>query len=109
MSQTRLGKPSLDRLVHEKARLMILTYLASSDEPETAFTELRDALDMTPGNLSIQLKTLSEAGYVTISKTFKDNKPYTAALLTVEGTKALDRYFVEMETLLKAAKAPRKE
>jgi len=95
-----LGSIELDRLVHEKARLMILTYLASAGEPETAFTELRDALAMTAGNLSIQLRNLEEAGYVAIGKSFRDRKPYTGVRLTVRGRDALDRYLAELEVIM---------
>ncbi len=105
----RLAGLGLDRLIHEKARLMILTYLSSSDAPETGFTELRDALGLSSGNLSIQLKTLEEAGYVAIEKSFKDNKPYTAVRLSVEGGRALDGYLTEMETILATARSARKE
>lgn len=99
-----LGSLELDRLIHEKARLMALTYLASSDEPELGFTELRDALGLTAGNLSVQLRNLEEAGYVSISKSFRDNKPYTAVRLTVPGRQALDAYLAEMETIVASVK-----
>ena len=96
----------LDRLVHEKARLMILTYLASSAEAETGFTELRDALSMSAGNLSIQLKTLEEAGYLSTSKRFQNNKPFTGIRLTSVGQDALERYLNVMEQLVAAIRQP---
>ncbi|PKL24509.1 MAG: transcriptional regulator [Spirochaetae bacterium HGW-Spirochaetae-3] len=105
----RLVELGLDRLIHEKARLMILTYLSSGDAPETGFTELRDALELSSGNLSIQLKTLEEAGYVAIEKSFKNNKPYTAVRLSVEGRRALDGYLGELETILTTARSKRGE
>jgi DNA-binding MarR family transcriptional regulator len=90
----------IDKMVHERARLLILTYLASGDSAETGFTELRAALAMTAGNLSIQLKNLEEAGYVATEKRFQDNKPYTGVRLTVEGQSALERYLAAMEELV---------
>lgn len=105
----RLVTLGLDKLIHEKARLMILTYLCSSDSLGTGFTELRDSLGMSAGNLSIQLKTLEEAGLVSIEKSFKANKPNTAVRLSIEGRKALDAYLTELETILATAREARRE
>lgn len=93
-------RPRLDKVIHERARLVILTYLASSEKRETSFTELKDILGFTPGNLSVQLKNLDEAGYVTIRKTFKDNKPFTSVEITAKGSKALQDYLQEMEAII---------
>ncbi len=90
-----------DRIVHERARLLILTYLSSRDTKAVAFGEIRDALDFTAGNLSVQLKTLEEAGYIAITKEFRDNKPLTQAVLTAKGSSALKRYLGEMDNLIK--------
>ena len=76
-SRRALAALDLDKVIHERARLMILTYLASSDKAETGFTEIREELGMSAGNLSVQLRTLEEAGYVKIDKRFIENKPYT--------------------------------
>ncbi len=95
-----MGSLELDRVIHEKSRLMILTYLASSDSPHTPFTELRDALSMTAGNLSIQLKNLDEAGYLEIDKSFRHKKPNTNLRLTVSGRQALELYMIELEVIL---------
>ena len=97
-------KVSLDGVVHEQARLRILTYLASSPGSETGFTELRDELAFTAGNLSSQLKTLENAGYVRISKRFADNRPFTGVALTSAGSKALDQYLADIESILAAYK-----
>ncbi len=94
--------PHLDRLIHERARLLILTHLASTDNKESSFNTLLEKLGFTSGNLSIQLKKLQAAGYVKIKKTFKDNKPYTAASITLKGKKALNVYLDEMESLITA-------
>jgi DNA-binding MarR family transcriptional regulator len=88
-----------DKVIHERARLLILTYLASSQTRAVPFTELRDKLDFTAGNLSVQLKTLQDAGYVGVTKEFRDNKPLTSATLTPKGAAALKRYMDGMEAL----------
>jgi DNA-binding MarR family transcriptional regulator len=107
--RSSLGRLGLDRLIHEKARLMILVHLASSDRAEIGFTELRDELGFSAGNLSVQLKTLEEAGYVRAEKRFVEKKPYTGILLTVEGEKALAEYLSELETIVASLKKTAKE
>ena len=79
---------------------MLLTYLASSDKVETPFTELRDELRLSAGNLSVQLKTLEEAGYVRIDKRFVENKPYTGVALAAKGQRALSDYLGELEVIV---------
>ncbi len=79
---------------------MLLTYLASSDKTETPFTELRDELRLSAGNLSVQLKTLEEAGYVRIDKRFVDKKPSTSVALTFKGQNALSSYLAELEVIV---------
>ena len=93
--------PALDKIIHERARLLILTHLASNEKREISFNELQEKLGFTSGNLSVQLKKLRQAEYVEIKKTFKDNKPYTTVSITMEGTMALNRYLDEMEGLIK--------
>ena len=70
----------LDRVIHEKGRLAIMSMLAAS--PELSFTELRDALSMTDGNLTSHMRTLQEAGYVAVSKSFQDNRSLTTSNYT---------------------------
>jgi DNA-binding MarR family transcriptional regulator len=91
---------ALDKMIHERARLMILTHLATSGERETGFTELRDSLGFTPGNLSVQLKTLEEAAYIRTEKRFVGRKPFTGVRLTPSGAEALESYLVELESLI---------
>ena len=98
---TDIGSLVNDKIIRERARLLILTYLASSDVKAVAFSAIRDALDFTAGNLSIQLKTLMEAGYIGITKEFRDNKPLTRASITARGGAALKRYISEMDSLIK--------
>jgi len=94
--------PPFDKIIHERARLLILTHLASHEKRAVSFNELQDRLGLTSGNLSVQLKKLSQVGYVDIKKTFKDNKPYTTVSITSKGTLALHDYLDEMEGLIKA-------
>jgi DNA-binding MarR family transcriptional regulator len=96
--------PRLDKVIHERARLIILAYLSSSDRPAVAFTELREKLDLTAGNLSIQLRTLEGAGYVKIVKSFVENRPNTSIRLTARGQAALNGYLKEMELLMRSLK-----
>lgn len=95
---------TLNKIIHERVRLRILTYLATSDKEAVSFGELQEKLSLTSGNLSIQLKKLQEANYAEIHKTFKDNKPYTTATLTLKGSQALTVYVEEMEELISALK-----
>ncbi len=97
-----------DKVVHERARLKILVYLASSQEREVGFTDIRQDLDMTAGNLSVQLRTLEDAGYISIRKTFVGKKPYTGLSLTLEGSLALERYLDTMQSMLSALRNGRK-
>ena len=91
----------LDKLIHERARLLILTHLASMEQNEISFNELQEKLGFTSGNLSVQLKKLKAAKYVKIKKTFKEDKPFTTVSITIQGTKALNNYLDEMEGLIK--------
>ena len=65
----------LDRLIHEKGRLAIMSMLAAS--PELTFTELRDAAEMTDGNLTTHIRTLQQEGYVSVAKSYQNNRPLT--------------------------------
>ena len=83
---------NIDKMIHERARLLILTYLASSEKTGVSFNELQKELDFTSGNLSIQLKKLQAAEYLAIQKSFRNNKPYTEVSITSQGSEALYRY-----------------
>jgi DNA-binding MarR family transcriptional regulator len=80
----------VDRVVHEPARLAILTVLAAADEVEFKFLE--EALGLTRGNLSAHVAKLEGAGYVTVHKAFRDRIPVTSYRMTPAGKKALDAY-----------------
>lgn len=92
----------LDRVIHEKGRLPIVSLLAAS--PELAFTEIRDTLSMTDGNLSMHLRTLQEAGYVALTKSFQNRKPLTTCALTAAGRAAFANYINLLEEIVRQAK-----
>jgi DNA-binding transcriptional ArsR family regulator len=93
----------LDRVIHERARLAIVSALAATDS--LSFTELKALLNVTDGNLSVHARKLEEAGYLTAEKSFRNRMPHTEFRLTPEGRQALDRYIAHMEALIRAAKA----
>lgn len=93
----------LDRVIHERGRLAIMSMLAAS--PELSFTELRDTLEMTDGNLTTHMRTLQEAGYVSIAKSFRNRRPLTTASLTPDGRAAFARYVGLLEQIVEQAKS----
>ncbi len=97
-------QPSIDKVIHERARLLILSYLAAGEHKKVSFLELKEKLDLTAGNLSIQLRNLEEAGYVKVEKHIVGRKPVTDVILTPAGMSALNEYLVEMEELIRRVK-----
>src|SRR5512133_836955 len=95
-----IGAPKLDRLVHERLRLGILSALSVNES--LTFTELKKLLDTTDGNLSVHARKLEEAGYIGCAKSFAGRVPRTDYRLTSAGRKALDRYLDHMESLIQA-------
>jgi predicted ArsR family transcriptional regulator len=89
----------LDRVIHEKGRLAIMSLLAAS--PEVSFTEMRSALQMTDGNLIAHMRTLQEAGYVSVTKSFQGGRPLTTYALTRTGQKAFAEYIDLLEKIVK--------
>ena len=92
----------LDRVIHEKGRLAIMSMLAAS--PELSFTEMRDALNMTDGNLTTHIRTLQESGYVSVTKSFQNNRPHTTCSLTPAGQKAFTNYINLLEQIIQQNK-----
>jgi DNA-binding MarR family transcriptional regulator len=92
----------IDRVIHEKGRLAIMSMLAAS--PELSFTEMRDALAMTDGNLTTHIRTLQEAGYVSVTKSFQNNRPLTTCALTAAGKKAFTSYINVLEEIIRQNK-----
>ena len=90
----------LDRLVHERLRLGILSALSVNES--LTFTELKKLLDTTDGNLSVHARKLEEAGYIACTKGFSGRVPRTDYRLTAAGRRALDRYLDHMEALIQA-------
>ncbi len=84
------GLLELDRVVHEPARLAILTILSGAEEVEFKFLET--AIGLTKGNLSSHVAKLEAAGYLSVNKEFRDRIPVTSYRITVNGRKALQRY-----------------
>jgi DNA-binding MarR family transcriptional regulator len=92
----------LDRVIHEKGRLGIMSAVAAS--AELSFTELRDALEMTDGNLTSHMRTLQEAGYVSVAKSYQNNRPLTTCSLTAAGRKAFTQYIDLLEQIVRQTK-----
>ena len=82
--------------------MAIMSLLAAT--PELSFTEMRNTLGMTDGNLSVHIRTLQEAGYVAVTKTFKERKPLTTYTLTDNGRSAFAQYINVLEQIVKQNK-----
>ena len=83
-----IGK--LDEVIHGRVRLGVMAYLADAEAAD--FTELKTLLDVTQGNLSVHLRKLEEAGYVSIDKSFLERKPLTRVRMTAQGRAAFAAY-----------------
>ena len=92
------GVSKLDRLIHERLRLGIVSALSVNES--LTFTELKESLDTTDGNLSVHARKLEEAGYVACAKSFAGRIPRTDYRLTAAGRRALERYLDRMEALI---------
>jgi DNA-binding MarR family transcriptional regulator len=88
----------LDRLIHERLRLGIVSALASN--PSLTFRELKEILKTTDGNLSVHARKLEEAAYITCEKSFDGRTPKTEYRLTTAGRQALHRYLDHMESII---------
>jgi DNA-binding MarR family transcriptional regulator len=94
------GAQKLDRLIHERLRLGILSALSVNES--LTFGELKKLLDTTDGNLSVHARKLEEAGYLSCTKSFEGRVPRTDYKLTAAGRRALERYLDHMEALIQA-------
>ena len=101
-SQAAGGALALDRVIHERMRLGIVSALAANES--LTFTELRELLQTSDGNLSVHARKLEDAGYVTCTKGFEGRVPRTEYRLTSAGRRALGRYLDHMEALIRAAR-----
>ena len=93
----------LDKVIHERLRLGIISALAANDK--LSFSELKTLLNTTDGNVSVHARKLEEAGYLTLEKSFKGRVPLTEYKITTAGRRALERYLDHMEALIKAMKS----
>jgi DNA-binding transcriptional ArsR family regulator len=96
------GPLELDRLIHERVRLAIVSALAVNDS--LTFNELKRLLETTDGNLSVHARKLEEAGYVVCTKSFEGRVPRTEYRLSGPGRRALERYLEHMEALIRSTR-----
>jgi DNA-binding transcriptional ArsR family regulator len=94
--------PDLDRLIHEKTRLAIVSALAVN--ASLTFNELKTILKMTDGNVSVHTRKLEEAGYLNCTKSFVGRMPKTEYALTPAGKRALEKYLGHMEAVIQATR-----
>ncbi|HEY2907497.1 MAG TPA: transcriptional regulator [Vicinamibacterales bacterium] len=92
----------LDRLIHERLRLGIVSALAVNDR--LTFNDLKRLLQTTDGNLSVHARKLEDASYVACEKSFDGRLPRTEYRLTAAGRRALEKYLAHMEAIIKAVK-----
>ncbi len=92
--------PALDRLIHERMRLGIVSSLAANRS--LTFNELKKLLETTDGNLSVHARKLEEANYIACTKSFQGRMPKTEYRLTEAGRRALEKYLNHMEALIQA-------
>jgi DNA-binding HxlR family transcriptional regulator len=92
----------LDRLIHERLRLGIISALAVNDR--LTFNELKRLLETTDGNLSVHARKLEDAEYIAVEKSFEGRLPRTEYRLTAAGKRALEKYLAHMEALIKAVR-----
>jgi DNA-binding MarR family transcriptional regulator len=92
----------LDRLIHERLRLGIVSALAVNDR--LSFNDLKGLLETTDGNLSVHARKLEDAKYIAVDKSFEGRMPKTEYRLTAAGRKAFEKYISHMESLIKAVR-----
>lgn len=97
------GEPGIDKLIHERTRLAIMSSLAAVES--LSFADLKTLLQASDGNLSVHARKLEQAGYVDASKYFDGRTPKTRFQLTTDGRKALASYLDHMERVIVAARA----
>jgi DNA-binding MarR family transcriptional regulator len=96
----------LDRVIHEKGRMAIMSLLAAS--PDLSFIEMRDTLGMTDGNLTTHIRTLQESGYVTVAKSFQNKRPLTKCSMTPGGRAAFVQYINLLERIIRESRPARR-
>ena len=103
-TRTQDTLPDLDRIIHERIRLGIISALAANSS--LSFNDLKRLLKTTDGNLSVHARKLEDAGYIACSKSFEGRMPKTEYSLTTAGRKALEKYLNHMEALIHAMRSP---
>jgi DNA-binding MarR family transcriptional regulator len=97
-SKAKHPAPGLDRLIHERMRLGIVSALAANDS--LTFNDLKGLMNTTDGNLSVHARKLEDSGYIACTKSFEGRLPKTEYKLTVAGRRALENYLSHMETII---------
>ena len=97
--KVRHPAPSLDRMIHERMRLGIVSALAANES--LTFNDLKSLMDTTDGNLSVHARKLEEGGYIACIKSFEGRLPKTEFKITAAGRRALENYVSHMETIIK--------
>jgi DNA-binding MarR family transcriptional regulator len=92
----------LNRVIHEKGRLAIMSLLAAS--PHLSFTDMRDTLGMTDGNITAHVRTLHESGYIEVTKAFRGGRQVTSYAMTPEGRTAFTAYIDLLEQIIQQTK-----
>lgn len=95
--------PNLDRLIHERLRLGIISALAANEA--LSFSDLKNLMNTTDGNLSVHARKLEDAGYIACTKFFEGRLPKTEYKLTASGRRALENYLSHMEKLIQQMRA----
>ena len=98
-TKQKSAAPNLDRLIHERLRLGIISALAANES--LTFSDLKNLMNTTDGNLSVHARKLEDAGYISVSKYFEGRLPKTEYKLTAAGRSALESYLSHMESLIK--------
>lgn len=98
-AKQKSAAPNLDRLIHERLRLGIISALAANES--LTFSDLKNLMNTTDGNLSVHARKLEEAGYISCSKYFEGRLPKTEYKLTAAGRAALENYVSHMESLIR--------
>jgi DNA-binding MarR family transcriptional regulator len=100
--ETAAGRVSenLDKVIHERMRLGIISALAANEK--LSFSDLKNLLNTTDGNISVHARKLEDAGYITLEKSFKGRTPLTEYKITTAGRSALESYIGHMEALITA-------
>ncbi len=97
------GAPELDRIIHERTRLLIASALAVNEQ--LSFNELKRLLRVTDGSLSVHARKLEAAGYLECNKSFAGRVPRTEYRLTAAGRRAFEKYLGHMEALIQASRS----